>query len=123
MVDFSIFMNILMGLFFGAQASLIGYMASNDLPQSWTVIFTKKFWSCFEPVKALKTVLLGGIMGAIGVVVSLNLMSSAESIIIVDVLSTITILGVDKLVKFIVRRTPIVTAWNWIKEKFSLFGS
>ena len=33
-----------LGVFYGAQASLFGYMKDNDLPQSWAVILTKQFW-------------------------------------------------------------------------------
>lgn len=31
---------------------------------------------------------------------------------------TLIVYGVDALVKFIVRRTPLVRAWNWLKDQF-----
>ena len=106
-----------LGVFYGGQAALYGYLADNDLPQSWSVILTKKFWESFDPVKAAKTVALGALLGGLGAFNALNIIGGAEGVIVTNFVSSIIVLGVDKFVKFLVRRTPIVRAWNWLKAK------
>lgn len=108
-------MDILFGIFFGAQAALLGYLASNDLPKSWTVIFTRSFWTCFSPLKASKTIILGAIMGALGVFTAANVISGEEGIVIMNFASVVVILGIQKLADLIVRRTPLSTAWEKLK--------
>lgn len=107
------------GAFYGAQAALMGYMKSEDLPQSWSVILTKKFWENFDPIKALKTVTIGALLGAFSrgkIYIPLDA-SSVEMATLTNFVNDIIILGVDQLVKLIVRRTPLVRIWNGFKEK------
>ena len=115
--------NILLGTFYGGQAALFGYLKSNELPQSWTIILTKKFWATFEPVKVFKTVVLGAFMGAFGVFSTLNIQNQwldpTETLIVYNFAYSALVMGVDQFIKFVVRRTPIVRAWNWFKAKFA----
>lgn len=111
---------ILFGAFYGFQASLIGYLKSEELDQSWSVIFKREFWEKFSPTKALKTVLIGTIIGGFTTgkaYLPIEFTSSADWIIFANFFNDVVILGVDQLVKFIVRRTPLVKAWDWLKEK------
>ena len=96
----------------GGAAGLMGYMKQEDLGDSWKVIFTKKFWEKFDPVKALKTILISIIVYGIAYSFKVTITTIEE----IGVMVFITY-GVDALVKFIVRRTPIVRAWNWLKEQ------
>jgi hypothetical protein len=118
----SILVQILLGMFYGAQASLYGYMSSDDLAKSWTVILTKKFWESFDPVKALKTVILGALMGGLQVFTILNIvpMDVVEKALLVNFVSSIFVLGTQKFINLVVRRTPLVKIWNLLKEKMGL---
>lgn len=96
----------------GGLAALIGYMKQEELGISWKVVFTKKFWNTFDPIKALKTVIIGMIVGAISVTFGYTYNDLVDFGVM-----TLIVYGVDALTKLIVRRTPIVRAWNWLKEK------
>jgi len=111
---------ILLGAFYGAQAALYGYLKSEELPISWSVIFTKKFWEKFSPEKALKTILLGMVFGAFTQGMQFlppEMLADPGTMIFINFMNTAIIMGVDQLMKLIVRRTPLVKAWNWLKEK------
>jgi len=114
---------ILLGTFYGGQAALFGYLKSSDLPVSWTIILTKKFWETFEPIKAFKTIVLGGLMGAFGAFSVLNIenkwLTPEETFVVYNFAYSALVMGIDQFVKFVVRRTPIVRAWNWLKAKFA----
>lgn len=94
----------------GGLAGLMGYMKQEELGTSWKVIFTKKFWEKFQPTKALKTVLVSMIVYGIAYYFKVAPQTIEEI-----GLMTFIVYGVDALVKFIVRRTPLVRAWNWLK--------
>jgi hypothetical protein len=115
---------IAMGAFYGAQAALFGYMKSNELPASWTVIFRKKFWESFDPVKAIETIILGAGLGAftnsMSFVPAGTFSDSTEEAIFVNFANTAIIMGADQLRKFIVRRTPLIRVWNALKEKLGI---
>ena len=96
----------------GGLAGLMGYMKQEELGTSWKVIFTRKFWEKFEPTKALKTIFIAMTVYGVSFYFGMNPNTFEE----VGVM-TLIVYGVDALVKFIVRRTPLVTAWNWLKEK------
>lgn len=103
---------ICLGAFYGAQAALFGYLKDEDLPKSWSIVFTRKFWEGFSPVKAIKTVAIGCGLGAFGIVkTEYNL-----DPVTINFFNDVIVIGVDQLVKLIVRRTPIVRFWNAIKE-------
>lgn len=121
----SVATGILLGAFFGGEAALLGYLKSEDLPVSWSAILTKKFWEKFDPIKALKTILLGMIIGGYtqgtifaGQITDPNYAFLNNPIFLSFVYTTL-IMGVDQFMKFIVRRTPLVKAWNYLK---SIFG-
>lgn len=96
----------------GGLAGLMGYMKDEELGESWKVIFTRKFWEKFEPTKAIKTILVSMIVYGIAYVMGWTPTTIAE----VGIL-TLVVYGVDALVKVIVRRTPLVRAWNWLKAQ------
>jgi len=106
---------ILYGAFYGGQAALFGYLKSEDLPLSWKVVFTKDFWAAFDPIKALKTVFLGMAMGALTQGQIYGLIPTDP--IIGNFANDVIVIGVDQLMKLIVRRTPLVRVWNALKEK------
>lgn len=118
---------ILIGAFYGGQAALYGYLASEDLPVSWRAIFTKAFWEKFSWTKAGKTIFLGIIIGAISQGYnfidphSWELFTEATGLpqiplgVVLNFAYTAAILGFDKFTKFIVRRTPLVKAWDKFK--------
>lgn len=103
---------LLQALLSGGIAGLMGYMKQEELGDSWKVIFTKKFWDRFDPVKALKTVLISMAV----YVIAYQFGWTPKTIEEIGVL-TFIVYGVDALVKVIVRRTPLVRAWNWLKEQ------
>jgi hypothetical protein len=108
----AIVLPFLQALASGGLAGLMGYMKQEELGTSWKVIFTRKFWERFEPTKALKTVLVS--MITYGVAYTFGwIPSTVEEVGIM----TLIVYGVDALVKFIVRRTPISKAWNWLKTQ------
>lgn len=115
--------NIALGAFYGTQAALFGYMKDENLPLSWTAVFTKKFWETFSPVKAFKTIVLGAFMGAFGTFSILNTenkwLDPTETLIIYNFAYSAIVMGVDQFIKFVVRRTPIVRAWNYLKAKWN----
>jgi len=97
----------------GGLAGLMGYMKQEELGTSWKVIFTRKFWEKFEPTKALKTMLISVIVYGISFYFGVKPATTFEEVGVM----TLIVYGVDALMKFIVRRTPIVSGWNWLKEK------
>jgi hypothetical protein len=115
--------NVGLGMFYGGQAALFGYMKDNDLPLSWTAVLTKDFWAKFDPIKSLKTVLLGALLGGVtqGMsVIPVDLVDPVERIVVMNFANTAIIMGIDQFVKFVVRRTPLVRAWNWLKTQFGI---
>jgi hypothetical protein len=113
-MNIEILKNIALGAFYGFQAAIFGYLKDENLPKSWSIVFTKAFWTKFSPVKAIKTIIIGAGLGAFGVVkTEYNL-----DIVTINFFNTIIVTGTDQLVKLIVRRTPIVKVWNAIKAKF-----
>lgn len=119
----------MLGAFYGGQAALFNYMSSEDLPLSWKAILTRKFWETFSVTKASKTILVGVAVGAISVGYGLvrpenwDIFTNYTGLpqiplkLIVNFATTGVILGVDRLAKFIVRRTPLVRLWNDFKER------
>jgi hypothetical protein len=119
---------IALGAFYGAQAALFGYLASEELPLSWKVILSKKFWETFSWTKALKTVALGATLGAISqgygfvrpqdwsVFTEYTGLPQIPLSLLLNFANTAVVLGVDKLSKFVFRRTPLITAWNKFKD-------
>ena len=103
----------LQALMSGGLAGLMGYMKQEELGTSWKVIFTRKFWEKFQPTKALKTIIISVIVYGVSYYFGVTPSSTFEEIGVM----TLIVYGVDALMKFIVRRTPIVTAWNKLKEK------
>lgn len=97
----------------GGLAGLLGYMKMEELGTGWKVIFTKKFWEVFKPTKAIKTILVSMIVYGIAYYFGWT-PEFVEGLTIM----TLIVYGVDALVKFIVRRTPLVKVWNWLKTKF-----
>ena len=102
----------LQALMSGGLAGLMGYMKQEELGDSWKVIFTKKFWEKFNPVKASKTIIISVIVYGV-IYVFGGTPTTLEEIGVM----TLVVYGVDALMKLIVRRTPIVRAWNWLKEQ------
>ena len=112
------------GAWYGALASVISFLKDENLPVSWNVIFTQEFWSTFQPVKFLKTVLVGmalgavvkgqfyapQIAGAIGVSTT-----NPTYLAVVATAPSMVVYAVDSLVKLIVRRTPLMHVWNKVK--------
>jgi len=103
---------ILKAIMSGGLAGLMGYMKQEELGTSWKVIFTKKFWEKFEPTKALKTIIISMVVYGIAEAFKVSPKTLEE----IGVM-TLVVYGVDALVKLIVRRTPLVRAWNWLKEQ------
>jgi hypothetical protein len=110
-----LFKTLGLGIFFGLQAALYGYLKSEDLPVSWQAIFTRAFWDKFDPIKALKTTLLGGVIGFF-TTLQMGGFITAENFIFFNFANAIMVMGVDQFIKLIVRRTPIVKAWNKLKS-------
>jgi len=120
---------IVLGAFYGAQAGLYGYLASEELPVSWKAILTRKFWESFSWTKFGKTVILGAVVGAIttgyfkitpdmwGQFTDYTGIPQIPLSVILNFTNTAVIMGVDKLAKFIVRRTPLVKAWDALKDR------
>lgn len=111
---------IIVGMFYGAQASLFGYLKSEDLPTSWKVVLTKAFWEKFKAGKAFKTVLVGAFLGGFTagkVFLPSTLTGSVDFIVFANFFNDVVVIGVDQLFKLLVRRTPIVRLWNAFKEK------
>jgi hypothetical protein len=132
----NILKGIALGTFYGAQTALLGYLKDEDLPASWKVILSKKFWTCFSWTKALKTVLLGAVMGAIsqgyGFIQPYQLAWFTEYTgipqvslpVIMNFANTAVVMGADQFSKFVVRRTPLGKAWDALKAKvFVLLSS
>ena len=103
---------LLQAIMSGGMAGLMGYMKMEELGDSWKVIFTRKFWEKFEPTKALKTVIISMIVYGIAYAFG-GTPTTLEEIGVM----TLVVYGVDALMKVIVRRTPIVRVWNWLKEQ------
>ena len=120
---------ILMGGFYGGQAALYGYLASEELPVSWQAILTRKFWESFSWTKASKTVLLGVMMGILSqgylfikpeywaTFTEYTGLPQIPLSLILNFANTAVVMGVDKLAKFVVRRTPLVKAWDGLKNR------
>lgn len=109
----AIILPFLQVLLSGALAGLMGYMKQEELGKSWKVIFTRKFWEQFNPVKAIKTIFVSMVVYGIAYATGWGVPDTYAEVGIM----TLVVYGVDALVKFIVRRTPLVRAWNWLKEK------
>lgn len=112
------------GAFYGAEAALFNFLKSEDLPISWKALFSKDFWTKFDVVKALKTVLIGMLLGAFTqgriympqVIEALGFSPSDPTFIaIMATVPSLIVYGVDALVKLVVRRTPLMRVWNGIK--------
>lgn len=112
------------GAFYGAEAALFGFLKSEELPISWKVLFSKDFWTKFDAVKALKTVLIGMVLGAWTngtlympqIAEALNVTTSDPTYLaVLATVPSLIVFGVDAFVKFVVRRTPLVRVWNGIK--------
>lgn len=100
----------------GALAGLIGYMKQESLPPSWKAVFSKEFWEKFDPVKALKTVFISLIIALIAYVFNMDIVTATIQLEYIGLMTAITIFA-DQAVKVIVRRTPLVKVWNWVKEQ------
>lgn len=112
------------GAYYGALAALMGYLKSEDLPVSWKAILSKDFWSKFEVSKALKTVLIGLLLGAFTqgkifmpqVMESLGFNPSDPTFLVVmATIPSLIVYAADQLVKLVVRRTPLVKLWDKLK--------
>lgn len=114
-----IVVDILKYAYFGAQAALLGYLKSEDLDGGIKALFTKAFWSRFKPVKALKTVIVGALLGAFtrgAIYLPISITSSADWIAFSVLFNSAIVLGVEALLKALVRRTPLMRIWNGIRD-------
>jgi len=128
-MDTQLLKGIGLGMFYGAQAGVIGYLASEELPLSWKVLLTRKFWETFSWTKFSKTVLLGAVVGGITTAyfnvtpdmwtrfTDYTTIPQIPLSLILNFANTAVIMGIDRLAKFIVRRTPLVRVWNNIKDR------
>jgi len=117
------------GAFYGAQASIYQYMASEDLPVSWSAIISKKFWENFNWYKFAKFVLVGSIVGAVTVgyglvkpdqwafFTALTGLPQIPISLIFNLINVGVVMILDRVMKLIVRRTPLATAWDAFKLK------
>ena len=108
------------GIFYGGQASLFGYLKSEDLGQSWSIVLKREFWQKFKPGKAFKTVLVGAMLGGFTggkVFLPSGITNSLDFIVFANFFNDVVVIGVDQLLKLVVRRTPIVRLWNAFKTK------
>lgn len=112
------------GAFYGGEAALLGYLKSEELPTSWKVLLSKEFWSTFDVTKALKTILIGILLGAFTqgkiympqVIEALGFSPSDPTFLAVMVtVPSLIVFAVDGLVKLVVRRTPLVKLWDKLK--------
>jgi len=118
-----------LGAFYGAQASLYAYISSEDLPVSWKALMTKKFWETFSWTKFGKTVLLGAIVGATTTAyfnvtpdmwiqfTEYTGLPQVPLSLILNFANTGVIIAIDRLTKLVVRRTPLVKAWDALKAR------
>lgn len=108
----TVLLPFLQALASGGLAGLMGYMKMEELGTSWRVIFTKPFWEKFKVTKAIKTIIISVIVYGIAYYYGV-----APTDVFAEIgVMTLIVYGVDALVKFIVRRTPLVRAWNRLKE-------
>jgi len=119
---------IILGAFYGAQASLYTYLATENLPLSWQTILTKRFWETFQWTKFGKTMLVGMVFGALttayGFVspgqwdffTQITGLPQIPLGLILNFANTGIVIGVDRLTKLVIRRTPLVRAWDKFKE-------
>jgi hypothetical protein len=115
-----ILVDVAKGAFYGAEASLIGYLKSEDLPEGWKALLTKDFWSRFDVAKALKTVLIGAIMGAFTkgtLFLPESITSSPDFVAVTLFVPSLIVLAAETVVKVIFRRTPLMRVWDGIKTK------
>lgn len=119
-----ILLHIATGAFYGAEAALFGFLKSEELPTSWRALLTKAFWTKFDVVKALKTVLIGMLIGAWTngslympqIAEALNIsVSDPMYLAVITTVPSLIVYAVDGIVKFVVRRTPLVRVWDAIK--------
>jgi len=96
----------------GGLAGLMGYMKQEELGDSWKVIFSRAFWERFEPMKAVKTIVVSMVVYGVAYAFKITPQTLEEMGAM-----TLIVYGADALCKLIVRRTPIVRVWNWLKEK------
>lgn len=113
-----ILLDLALGAITGAETALLGYMKGEDLEAGFRAIFTKKFWENFSPPKALKTVLLGAVIGAFTAGKTYLPTDNIEVLAFTNFLNIALILGVENFVKFVMRRTPLMKGWDWFKQKF-----
>lgn len=116
--------SLALGAFFGGEAALIGFLKNEELPTSWKIILSKDFWNTFDVVKALKTVLVGMLMGVFTqgqmympqITEALNVNPSDPTLLVViATVPSLIVYTVDQLIKLIVRRTPLVKLWDKLK--------
>jgi len=115
-----VLLDILKYALFGAEASLVGYLKSENLPNGWKAIFTKEFWTCFSLPKALKTVILGAVLGAFTrgqIYLPIETLSSPDYIAFANFFNLAVVFGTENLIKLVMRRTPLMKGWDYIKEK------
>jgi hypothetical protein len=115
------------GALYGIQASFYQYMAQEDLPVSIQAVFSTKFWKDFDTVKFTKTVALGAAFGAISVgygyikpdqwtmFTTYTTLPQVPLTLIMNFVNTGIIIAVDTFTRIIVRRTPLVKAWDQFK--------
>jgi hypothetical protein len=120
---------IALGALYGLEAGIVGYMSGEDLPVSWSSILTTKFWASLSLTKLAKTVLVGMVVGAItngyGFVSTSEWQQFTQQTgipqiplpLIINFVSTMVVSGVDRMAKFIIRRSPIMHGWNGIKSR------
>jgi len=111
--------DILKYALYGAEASLLGYLKSEELPDGWKALFTKEFWSSFDLPKAMKTVFVAFFLGIITrgtFYVPAEITQSPDFVALSLFLPSMIVLGVETLLKILFRRTPLMAAWNDIKD-------
>lgn len=104
---------------YGGLVALGGYLKSENLPNGWKIVFTKEFWNKFSPTKALKTVMVGIFLGAFTrgqIYLPIEITQSADFLAVSLFTNAVIVLGVETLIKIIVRRTPLMRAWNGLKD-------
>lgn len=104
---------------YGAEAALLGYLKSEDLPDGLKALLTKEFWSAFDLPKAMKTVFVAFFLGIITrgtFYVPAEIRESTDFVALSLFLPSVVILGVETLLKIIFRRTPLMRLWNSTKD-------
>jgi len=115
-----VLLDILKYAFFGAEAAFVGYLKGENLPSGWKAIFTKEFWTSFSVPKALKTVILGAILGAFTrgqIYLPIETLSNPDYIAFANFFNLAVVFGVENLIKLVMRRTPLMKGWDYLKER------